>query len=80
MSCFYCRPLTNVTKDSVPWGIQNMVRDMCLDAGIEGRKTNHSLRVSGTTSLFAEGVPERIIQSRTGHSSLEALRKYKDNN
>ena len=26
--------------------------------------------------MFAAGVPERIIQSRTGHSLLEALRKY----
>ena len=50
--------------------------ERCLDAGIKGQKTNHSLRVSGTTSLFAAGVPERVIQSRTGHSSLEALRKY----
>ena len=26
--------------------------------------------------LFAAGVPKQIIQSRTGHSSIEALQKY----
>ena len=41
-----------------------------------GKKTNHSLRVAGATSLFAAGVPERVIQGRTGHVSIEALRKY----
>ena len=40
------------------------------------KNSNHSLRVMGATTLFAAGVPERVIQSRTGHSSLDALRKY----
>ena len=49
---------------------------MCQEANIDGKKTNHSLRVAGTSSLFAAGVPEKLIQSRTGHLSLNALRKY----
>ena len=36
----------------------------------------HSLRVAGASSLFDAGVPERIIQARTGHRSLESLRLY----
>ena len=43
-----------------------MVPDMCKEAGIDGRKTNHSLRVSGATNLYAAGAPEKIIQARTG--------------
>ena len=39
-----------------------------------GNKTNHSLRA---TSLFDTGVPEKVIQDRTGHRSLEGLCKYK---
>ena len=50
--------------------LSNMVREMCQEAGIEGEKSNHSLRVAGTSSLFAAGVPEKIIQGRTGHVSL----------
>ena len=53
-----------------------MVPDMCSDAGLVGKKTNHSLRVSGATSLFEAGVPERVIQKRTGHRSLQSLRMY----
>ena len=49
---------------------------MCTEAGVPGNKTNHSLRVSGASCLFDAGVPERIIQQRTGHRSVEALRLY----
>ena len=83
---FYCRALQDVPKDAsgswfaaVPIGkntLTTMVSDMCKEAGVLGKKTNHSLRVSGATNLYAAGVPEKIIQSRTGHTSLEALRKY----
>ncbi len=37
-----------------------MVKDICKDAGIEGKKTNHSLRVTEASKLFAVGVPEKI--------------------
>lgn len=83
---FYCRPLQSTPKSSTePWYsaipigrnmLQNMVRQMCEEADISGWKTNHSLRVCGTTSLFAAGVTERVIQGRSGHSSSDALRKY----
>ena len=53
-----------------------MIQDMCQEAGIEGQKTNHRLKVRDTTALYSAGVPEKIVQARTGHSSLEALRKY----
>ncbi len=32
--------------------------------------------MAGTSALFDAGVPEKIIQGRTGHCSLEALRVY----
>ena len=53
-----------------------MLKDMCHDAAIGGRKTNHSLRATGASELFAAGVPEKIIKERTGHRSLEALHVY----
>ena len=34
------------------------------------------LGVTGATRLFTAQVPKKIIQQRTGHRSLEALRKY----
>jgi len=37
--------------------LRTMVRDMCADAGIVEKKTNHSLRVSGNSHIFACSVP-----------------------
>jgi len=64
--------------DPVPVGknkLGNMVRDMCEDAQIP-HKTNHSLRATGTTTMFQSNVPENIIQKTTGHRSTSALRMY----
>ena len=52
-----------------------MVATIFKDAGISG-KTNHSLRVTGATRMYNSGIPEKTIQSRTGHNSIEALRVY----
>ena len=40
---------------------------------LQGLRPNHSLRA---TTLFKAGVPEKIIQSTTGHRSVDALRCY----
>ena len=33
-------------------------------------------RATGTTTLFDAGVPESVIQKRTGHKSLDGLRTH----
>ena len=43
--------------------------------GITG-KINHSLRATGASELFQAGVPEKMVQERTGHRSMKALRMY----
>ena len=83
---FYCKRLTIIPKDeSQPWFtavpvgrnlLSKMVREMCVEAGITGKKTNHRLRVAGATTLFDAEVPEHIIQQRTGHKSVGGLRVY----
>ena len=40
-----------------------------------GNKNNHSLRVAGATSLFAAGVPERVIK---GHTWYERVTKQQE--
>ena len=87
---FYLRPLQAVPVDpnapwyaSVPVGrdtSQKKFHLMCEQAGIKGNKTNHSLRATGATELYESGVPEKLIQERTGHRSLEALRVYERTN
>ena len=49
---------------------------MCEAASIVGLHTSHSLRVTAATSLYEKQVPEKLIQERTGHRSLGALRIY----
>ena len=72
---FYCRPLTNYTKDGAWYSEQprekhtlsDMIKKLCEQAGIEGKFTNYSLRASGATTLFQSDAPEKVIQEFTGH-------------
>ena len=87
---FYLRPLDKTPKsDEQPWysavpvgknTLAGKIKKMCQLANVGGNKTNHSLRATGATSLYEKGVPEKIIQERTGHRSLEALRVYEHTN
>ena len=56
--------------------LNSMLKEMCQEAGISGNFSNHSLRAYGATSSFQAGVPEKLIQQRTGHRTIEALRQY----
>ena len=83
---FYLIPLLKKPVDPMkPWytktpigrnRLNGMLKEMCLEAGISGKYTNHILRAYGATSMFQAGVPEKLIQQRTGHRSIEALRQY----
>ena len=55
--------------------LASMLKRMCQRGGIEGHKTNHSLRATGATELFQAEVPEKIIQERTGHRSFAAYER-----
>ena len=48
---------------------------ICLAAGITDR-TNHALRATGISDMYAAGIPEGEIQERSRHRSLEGLRMY----
>ena len=39
-------------------------------------RTNHSLQVTGATTLFSKNVPKKLVQEVTGQCSLECLRRY----
>ena len=83
---FYLTPVTVLPSDPTkPWftkvpvgrnTLNKMLKEMCQDAGLPQTYTNHSLRAYGATTLFQSKVPEKIIQQRTGHKSLNALRQY----
>ena len=50
---------------------------LCKSAGIQGFKTNHSLRATAATRLYRSGIDEQLVMERTGHRSLEGVRNYK---
>ena len=82
---FYLTPLRFTPTGAKPWyldtplllkRLQSLLKQMCSEANVKGNFTNHSLRATGATTLFASDVPESLIQKQTGHKSLEALRMY----
>ena len=89
---FYVQPLESAAESpethdvwhtAIPIGkhtLQQKFSKMYQAAGIVGHKTNHSLRATSASEMFAHQVPEKLIQERTGHHSLEALRTYERSN
>lgn len=53
------------------------MKEVCLEGGVGGRKSNHSLRATGASNMYQAGVPEKLIQERTGHLSTDGVRHYK---
>ena len=81
---FYLTPLKkpkgSIWYSVMPVGhntLSKTVCRLCNMAGINGYKTNHSLRVTTATRLFQSGVDEQLIMARTGHRSLDGIRTYK---
>ena len=81
---FYLTPISepkgNVWYKTIPIGINSLrstVSTLCQKGGIDGYKTNHSLRVTAATRLFHEGIDEQLIMERTGHRSIDGVRTYK---
>ena len=84
---FYLTPIPNpktkIWYKTTPIGentLAKTVKRLCGAAGIQGHKTNHSLRVMAATRLFHEGIDEKLIMERTGHKSLDGVRAYKRSN
>ena len=83
---FYMQPLQAVPSDphrpwykTTPIGVnplKNMLPKVSELAGLRSRYTNHSLRATAATRMFAAGVPEKVIAEFTGHKSPKALHQY----
>ena len=78
-------PLNKLKDPMKPWysttpvgrnRLNAMLKEMCQEAGLSTKFTNHSLRAYGVTTLFQAGVSEKLIQQRIGHRCLEALHQY----
>ena len=81
---FYLKPLKKTTGTNwftrEPLGhntLNQAVASMCKAAEIPGFRTNHSLRATSATRLYAAGTDEQLIMERTGHRSVRGVRSYK---
>ncbi|XP_070572936.1 uncharacterized protein [Ptychodera flava] len=80
---YYLYPLSKPTTicwyTNRPLGhnaLNGTVARMCKQAGIDGYRSNHSLRATAATRLFDANVDEQLICEKTGHRS-NAVRSYK---
>ena len=90
-SAFYMQPMPQLPKlPSKPWykvtpvgvnPLKAMMAQISCLAGLTGVYTNHSLRATSASWMFAAGVPEKFVAEFVGHKSIQALRQYiwKDN-
>ena len=87
---FYMRPVDKrpVTK-SGSWytkqrvGVNNLKKILPSISAVSmcsTNYTNHSLRATFVTRMFAASVPEKLIAEKSGHRSLKALRSYERTN
>lgn len=81
--CFTALHCRNLKEEGKPWfstvpigknSLDRYVKDMCLVAGIEG-KTKQSLRASGTTRTYRQGILKRLFNLRAD-IDIEALHTY----
>ena len=73
------KPVNEIWYKVTPIGINTLcktVKRLCQSAGIEGHKTNHSLRATAASRLYNSNVEEQLICETTGHRST-AVRSYK---
>ena len=79
----YLRPLQQPNGDvwfsCQPFGIHKInstVNRLCKAAGLTGYHTNHSLRATAASRLYAHNFDEQLICETTGHRST-SVRSYK---
>ena len=57
--------------------VDKALRTACSEQDVVGASTR-SLRRSALTAASDKGIPLRVLQSISGHSSLEMLQRYLD--
>ena len=64
---------------NVPVGhntLGSTVKELCKKAGIEGNRTNYSLRATTAKKGIGQGIPGKLLMERTGHRSVSSLHMY----
>ena len=64
---------------SSPMGVNTLgsiMKVMCGAAGVEGRKTNHSVRKTAISKLMHSNIPPNYVQKLSGHKNINSLQNY----
>ena len=56
--------------------LEETVKRLCKDPGIECQFTNHSLRATTATWGLQKGIPDKFVMGRTKHRDVRSLEKY----
>ncbi|CAC5388409.1 unnamed protein product [Mytilus coruscus] len=56
--------------------LSDFVKTMCEEAGVQGRKTNHSVRKTTFTALAHEKIPPAQIMQISGHKNVQSINEY----
>ena len=84
-SPFYLAVNTRMTDNPRSWykraplGIHSLgstMKDMAVEAGLEGNFTNHSVRKTLCTNLLQAGVAPTLIQQISGHKNVASISSY----
>ncbi|XP_077987470.1 uncharacterized protein KIAA1958-like [Glandiceps talaboti] len=82
-SAFYLainyKPDTIIWYKRQPMGVNkldSLLSTMCKQAGIEGRKTNHSVRRSMIRRLHDSGIPPTKLMQLSGHRNVQSINHY----
>lgn len=73
------RPDDPIWYSRAPLGkntLGSMVKTACEEAGITGRKTNHSTRKTCVKRALSAGCPREYVKQLTGHKSVQSLENY----
>ncbi len=57
-------------------GIYRMFKQYCMLAGTKGHVSPHSARATAITKLLTEGIPHRLVQEFSRHSSVQMVEIY----
>ncbi len=78
---FYLTPLQKPNENcwfkNVPIGRNKLfkaISNMCKEYGIQGYKTNHSLRTIAASCLYESGVDEQLVMERTHSLPLPVIK------
>lgn len=58
-------------------GDLNIIKLKCGEAGIQGRKVNHSTRKTVITTLVHAGILPTLLHQHFGHNNLASIKNYR---